>query len=159
MDRKQCVVLNGACSEPSAVVSGVPQVSVLGPHLFRHHHTNLFIIGLLHADDLLLYRVIHNQWDFQLNIDQVSDWVDENHLTVNAAESIKVMVISCRRVPSTPEVRLPLLSQPFEQVQNYKYLRVLLNSSLNWPTHIRSICSKAIIIYSWTTIQNICHSF
>jgi len=62
----------------------------------------------------------------------VSDWVDENHLTVNAAESIKVMVISCRRVHALyPEVCLSLLSQPFEQVENYKYLRVLLSSSLN----------------------------
>ena len=35
----------------------------------------------IYADDLLLYRIIHDWRD----IDQVSDWVDENHLTVNAA--------------------------------------------------------------------------
>ena len=44
----------------------------------------------VYADDLLLYRIIHDQRDFniinlQLDVDQKSDWVDENHLTVNAA--------------------------------------------------------------------------
>ena len=94
---------------------------------------------------LILYRSIHDQRDFvhlQLDIDQVSDWVDENHLTLNAAKS-KVIVISRWREHSTPEVCLSLLSQPLEQVENYKYLEVLLNSSLNWSTHIHNICSRA----------------
>jgi len=62
----------------------------------------------------------------------VSDWVDENHRTLNAAKS-KVMVISGRSVGSPPEVCLSLLSQPLEQVENYKYLGVLLTSSLIGP--------------------------
>ena len=69
--------------------------------------------------------------------------VGGNHLTlVNAAKS-KVMIISRQRVRSTPEGCLSLLSQPLEQVQNYKYLGDLLNSSLNWSTHIHNIWSRA----------------
>jgi len=53
LDRKQHVVLKGACSEPSAVVSGFPQGSVLGPLLFLIYFDTItqipFIIGLLHG--------------------------------------------------------------------------------------------------------------
>ena len=86
----------------------------------------------INADDLLLYRIIHDWRD----IDQVSDWVDENHLTLNAAKS-KVMVISRRRVHSTPEVCLSLNSQPLE---NYKYLGILFELiPYYWSTHIHNI--------------------
>jgi len=33
--------------------------------------------------------------------------------------------------------------QPLKQVENYKYLGVLLNSSLSWSTHIHNIWSRA----------------
>jgi len=91
--------------------------------------------------DLLLYHIIHDQRDFvylQVNIDKVSDWVDGNHLILNAATS-KVMIISRRRVPSTLEVCLSLLSPLLQQVENYKYL---VNSSFNCSTHYHNICSS-----------------
>ena len=78
-------------------MSGVPQRSVLGPLLFLTYFDTITQIPLslgsfmdVYADDLLLYRIIHDQRYFniinlQLDVDQKSDWVDENHLTVNAA--------------------------------------------------------------------------
>jgi len=33
-DRRQCVLINGTCSPPLPVISGVPQGTVLGPLLF-----------------------------------------------------------------------------------------------------------------------------
>ena len=69
----------------------------------------------LYADDLLLYHnfIIHDQRDvilLQLDIDKVADWVDVNHLTMNAAKC-KVLVISHRRMCSAPEVAMSLPSQ------------------------------------------------
>ena len=64
----------------------------------------------INADDLLLYRIIHDWRD----IDQVSDWVDENHLTLNAAKS-KVMIASRRRVHSTPKYVSPFSVNPLNK--------------------------------------------
>ena len=68
--RTQKVVLDGVCSDPALVLSGVPQGSVLGPILFL-----IFINDLpgninstvrLFADDCVLYRNIRGSEDQQL---------------------------------------------------------------------------------------------
>ena len=43
-DRKQCVVINGYCSEWKNVSSGMPQGSVLGPILFYNFLLMILII-------------------------------------------------------------------------------------------------------------------
>jgi len=70
-------------------MSGVPQGSVLGLLLFLIYFDTITQVPLslgsfmdIYADDLLLYCIIHDQRDFniidlQLDVDQMSDWVDE----------------------------------------------------------------------------------
>ena len=61
-NRKQCVVLNGSCSDYSTIESGVPQGSVLGPLLFliyindleRHIKSNINLF----ADDTMLFSTV-----------------------------------------------------------------------------------------------------
>ena len=64
-NHSQYVVVNGASSQLSAIVSGVPQGSVLGPLLFIIYinylmEQELMAGSVLHvyADDILLYRTI-----------------------------------------------------------------------------------------------------
>jgi len=61
-DRSQCVLINGTCSPPLPVISGVPQGTVLGPLLFLLYINditdNVSCEIRLFADDCILYRPI-----------------------------------------------------------------------------------------------------
>ena len=79
--RQQRVVVNGIKSDWAAVVSGVPQGTVLGPLLF-----SLYINDIsadieseirLFADDCVCYREIKNKEDtlkLQRDIDRLGSW-------------------------------------------------------------------------------------
>ena len=69
-ERKQRVVLNGTTSEWSAVTSGVPQGSVLGPVLFIIYVNDLPAevksYCKLFADDTKLYKEISGLQDHEI---------------------------------------------------------------------------------------------
>ena len=70
--RKQCVVIDGKASEPTNVLSGVPQGTVLGPLFFLVYINDIsknLTPGTkirLFADDSLLYRTIRSSIDSQI---------------------------------------------------------------------------------------------
>ena len=94
-ERKQHVVVGGASSPDSPVLSGVPQGSVLGPLLFLIYIDDVSSLQLsensvlnLYADDMLLYKQIKCSEDYQqlqMDIDKISSWVDHNKLSLNPA--------------------------------------------------------------------------
>ena len=99
----------------------------------------------LYADDVLLFRIINSPEDFdalQKDVDKVGSWSSANFLALNRAKC-KYMVVSRKRLPSTPPSPLLLEGHPMEQVKIFKYLGVLLSHDLSWCEHIQSVCSKA----------------
>ena len=79
----QRVVVNGTCSSPRGVTSGVPQGSVLGPILFLIYindiTSNIDSQLRLFADDCLFYRPINSPAGyktFQDDLYKLSVWAD-----------------------------------------------------------------------------------
>ena len=95
--RKQRVVVNGACSQWNDVTSGIPQGSVLGPTLFIIYINDLpeTVESMVHifADDTKIYRKIATENDcvkLKKDLDILQEWSSKWLLSFNA-KKCKVM--------------------------------------------------------------------
>ena len=147
--RQQRVVLDGAASTDSHVLSGVPQGTVLGPLMFLLYVND---IGdkissqttiKLFADDALLYRTINGPSDeiqLQHDLDTMIEWSKTWLMRFNA-KKCHLLKISRQRKPLQTHYYID--SSKLEEVQHYPYLGVELTSDLTWKTHISNISGRA----------------
>ena len=104
----QQVVINGVTSSSADMLSGVTQVSAIGPLLFLIYindvcsmelSSNYHILLSLYADDILQYKPVRDAQDyttFQKDINTISDWVENNYLHFNV-QKCKFMLVSRKR--------------------------------------------------------------
>ena len=104
--RKQFVAVDGAYSEPSDVISGVPQGSVLGPILFLIHISDIdanasFSTVRSFADDTRVTKVIKSEEDclyLQADLESIYEWSRINNMTFNS-EKFELMRYSVHGCP------------------------------------------------------------
>ena len=150
--RSQQVAVDNSLSSKSHVISGVPQGSILGPLLFILYINEISSLPLpqsfsitLYADDILLscpYKSPSDIPSIQSSINLLSSWLNSKYLTINPLKT-KYMIIS--RKASTDSASFSTLylnGLLLERVFSFKYLGVIINSQLNWSTHIDYVCSK-----------------
>ena len=144
--RSQRVVCNGYTSAPVNVTSGVPQGTVLGPLLFLVYINDLpdtiSSCCSLFADDCLLYRQIKNKNDqeiLQHDLHNLEQWAKKWMMIFNV-DKCQVLQTSLRNIFAFPYT---LYNHFLENVNEAKYLGIVIDSKLNFNKHIDSVCKKA----------------
>ena len=149
-DRRQYVRVNGKNSGFKQIFYGVPQGSVLGPHLFIIYINDLpnaliHSESTLFADDtcLLFSSSSLKKIERCLNIDlkRLFKWLCANKISLNVS---KTEVLLFRNVHKTinHNIGLKLNGKILNLSDTVKYLGVYLDSLLSWKTHLDILATK-----------------
>lgn len=144
-NRVQYCKVNGSNSSMKEITHGVPQGSILGPLFFILYINDVVsyindINVLLYADDTVFYLsdpdpiVLQNKLsDAALRF---SYWCKINKLTLNLSKS-KILCFNGRA--HLIDLKIVIDDIELEIVNEYKYLGILLDSKLNFESHLKSL--------------------
>ena len=148
-DRTQSVSLDNVTSDSMDI--GVPQGSILGPLLFTLYINDLPSVTktckvILYTDDTaIIYSDKQKaQIEKHLNNDMaiVKTWLDENKLTLNVKKTKSMLIGNKKLLNEADYLDIRLDMDSIEQVGEFKYLGVWLDSSLKFTSHISKMSSK-----------------
>ena len=146
-NRFQRVVVNGNPSDWKPVLSGVPQGTVLGPHLFlmfiNDIHENIASTTRLFADDCLIYNTIKSSADeqqLQEDLNKMVVWAQTWGMRFNPSKC-KTMRITRRRNPDP--TTYTMMGVDLEKTNNIQYLGVQFQHDLRWNKQTEFATSKA----------------
>ena len=141
--RTQIVKVNGTQSEDAAVLSGIPQGTVLGPLLFVLYINdildNVESEGLLFANDTKIYRAITSQEDaqsLQSDLNTLEEWSDEWLLRFHPDKCHVLTLGKFENIMHTE--RHKICNKELEHMFEEKDLGVIIDSELSFSEHIAS---------------------
>ena len=170
-NRKQAVVVDGHLSLLAAVISGVPQGTVLGPILFLifindiENCINDSIVRCF-ADDTRISIAVRSEKDVKLlqrALENIIQWSDRNNMALHK-DKFEYM---CHKFNKQHFIiELPFMNECYqyhvsntvtlEPVYQLRDLGVLVSNDLSWSPHIRAIANTARQKASW--VLSVFHS-
>ena len=146
-DRMQCTEIGNTQSNLEYVKCGVPQGSILGPLLFLLYINDIVLSSkmfkfTLFADDTSLFYS-HKNADEAVEIinnelAKISEWLAANKLSLNVGKS-KLLVFNNKK---KIKIEITLNNQSLKEVDNAKYLGILIDNKLNWLPQINAVKLK-----------------
>ena len=150
-NRKQYIKSDDIVSALVSVLCGVPQGSVLGPLLFIIYINDIVncskLGSILFADDAAMVlqhsSLKHLQRQLNAEVNKLNQWFIANKLTLNLKKT-KFMLFNKKKLKTNAikKFKLNINKVNIEQVDNIKYLGVILDSKLNWHHQILYLCTK-----------------
>ena len=153
-NRRQFCRINGVKSKIEKI-EGVPQGSCLGPLLFLIYINNLPHAiqnsGIsMYADDTRLCYQTSNINDLNEAISnalmKLDTWLKSNKLSLNVAKT-NCMIIVTKQKHSflkhrNEDLNLAIRNKEIEVIRNNEYLGAVIDNSLNWKEHIKTVSAK-----------------
>ena len=163
-NRTQRTFANKLISSELPIICGVPQGSILGPLMFliyindlttciKHSQCRLF------ADDTVLYVSCGSSSEAKVNLqadlDNLSQWCQKNQLTINTNKTKGMSFGNKRLLDRDLPLDLKLNGVSLMNVQNYKYLGIILDPNLSFAKHIANLVSVVNFkAYSFTKFRH-----
>jgi ribonuclease P/MRP protein subunit RPP40 len=156
--RSQRVIANGQLSDPSVVLSGIPQGSVIGPLLFlilinnlpakRSEQTDV----LLYCDETTLGAQISNlevAENLQDNLRSVYTWNVQNNMELNNEKIFAMKYGRNNEFSNSYDYLLPEENGPIISVSDTKELGVIMSADGTFTKHISNVSSKVRQRIGW----------
>ena len=148
--RQQCVKLNDLTSNALPITYGVPQGSILGPILFSMYINDISDIVdcgvVLYADDTVIFH--EDREVLQTNLKRISDWCNENLLTINVKKSHWMKTKVCGKGINDDNltvVTFKVKNSSLTEVDLYRYLGLHIDNNLNFQAHHKKLVSQVQI--------------
>ena len=155
-DRTQSVVVNGVESNPSPVLSGVPQGSVLGPLIFLIHIGDidadiLTSIVRSFADDTRCTRNIRTMKDIsdlQEDVDRLYEWTLKSNMKLNDGK-FEILRYGPDGVLKLCTSYLTPSGSIITEKQNLRDLGVTMSNDCRFDDHIAKIIESCKSMIAW----------
>ena len=150
-NRYQYVNYNNTSSDMKQITYGVPQGSILGPSLFLLYINDIAsvscaLFSILFADDTTLFcsakslhelsTVINNE------LSNVMKWLNANRLSLNIDKTNFMIFRPKGKNEICPTININ--GSNIQEVDNAKFLGMIIDNKLNWLEHIRYISRKIV---------------
>ena len=151
-NRQQRVVMNGKSSGWSSVMAGVPQGSVLGPLFFLVYINdlvdNISSDAKLFADDTSLFTVVYDvdvaADKLNRDLEVISNWAHQWKMQFNPDKNKQaIQVIFSQKKDAVIHPAVLFNGSEVAVKIEHKHLGMILDSKLNFHSHIREAIIKA----------------
>lgn len=163
LNRAQCVKINDKASSLKACSMGVPQGSILGPLLFSTYINDLPSVCdgveiLMYADDTVLFTHGKDLGQVANKLTQtltnVSMWLKNSCLTLNTEKTVTMFFHNRFKLNIIPDIYVD--GTKLKNVEEFKYLGVILDSTLSFKKHIKKLGNT--VKYSISNFRHIRNS-